>query len=154
MIMRVDTIIYTDEPEKIITSDRTLHFTNQLVKNESENENISGLSTNTCIINGISVQSKQALIYKLMLWKKNTFNNIDMNLDTYIGCIDIDLTSKDTIKMENNPYRLNIEDIRFIYQDLDSTNTLHISLLNMSDEIKKSGIDGEIKLDIKVSPRL
>lgn len=145
-----------NKPEKIeiITTNRTTHFTDQLLINEFENENINGLSANNCIIYGVSIQSKQALHFKLVFWKKNTFNNDDMNLDTYIGDIDLDLTTKPVFKIGNPVYRLNVEDTKIVYQDLNLLTTLHISLLNLSNETKQAGVNGEVKLDIKLSPRL
>jgi len=150
------TVTDVSKPEKIeiITTNTTTHFTNQFLTNEFENENITGLSANNCIICGVSIQSKQSLHFKLVFWKKNTFNNVSLNLDTYIGDIDLDLTTNPAFKIGNNTYRLNVEDTKLVYQDLNLLTTLHMSLLNLSNETKQAGVNGEVKLDIKVSPRL
>ncbi len=155
MSQQLDINLDINKPEKIeiLTTNSTIHFTEELLKNEFENEDITNLHSNNCVINGISILSKQALNFRLLFWKNNTFNNSNINNNSYIGNIELDLTSNPTINFDSF-YRLNVEDAKLTYIDLDNLNTLHISLLNLSNETKKAGIDGEVKLDIKLSPRL
>jgi len=140
--------------KNIIQTDKDIHFTQELLQNNCENE-ILNLPTNKCVIDGVTVQSKQPLNYKLIIFGNNYFNNSNMNIEKFIGSIDIDMTQSPTFRIDNsNQYRLNSEDLRIFYTDYNETNKLYISLMNTSIPPKISGIDGEIQINIKISPRL
>jgi len=140
--------------KNIIQTDKYIHFTQELLQNQCENE-ILNLPTNKCVIDGITIQSKQPLNYKLIIFGNNYFNNSNMNIEKFIGSIDLNLTQSQTFRIDNsNQYRLNSEDLRIFYQDYNETNKLYISLMNMSTAPKVSGIDGDIQINIKISPRL
>ena len=140
--------------KNIIQTDKDIHFTQELLQNNCENE-ILNLPTNKCVIDGVTIQSKQPLNYKLIIFGNNYFNNSNMNIEKFIGSIDIDMTQSPTFRIDNsNQYRLNSEDLRIFYTDYNETNKLYISLMNMSITPKIFGIDGEIQINIKISPRL
>jgi len=76
---------------ELIRSDKDLHFTGSLAKNESGQENITGLLLNKIIIKKISIRSKQYLEYRLLFFSKDTFTKDDLNSDTFIGEVDLNL---------------------------------------------------------------
>jgi len=140
--------------KNIIQTDKDIHFTQEILQNNCENE-ILNLPTNKCVIDGVSIQSKQPLKYRLIIFGNNYFNNSNMNIEKFIGSIELDLTQSSTFRINNsNQYRLNSEDLRIFYQDYNETNKLYVSLMNMSTTPKVNGIDGEIQINIKISPRL
>jgi len=140
--------------KNIIQTDKDIHFTQKLLQNQCENETLN-LPTNKCVIDGVTVQSKQPLNYKLIIFGNNYFNNSNMNIEKFIGSIDLDMTQSPTFRIDNsNQYRLNSEDLRIFYTDYNETNKLYVSLMNMSITPKIFGIDGEIQINIKISPRL
>jgi len=140
--------------KNIISTDKDVHFTQELLQNQCENETLN-LPTNKCVIDGITIQSKQPLNYKLIIFGNNYFDNPDMNIEKFIGSIDLDMTQSPTFRINNsNQYRLNIEDLNINYQDYNETNKIYVSLMNMSLTPKKSGADGEIQINIKISPSL
>jgi len=140
--------------KNIISTDKDIHFTQEILQNQCENE-ILNLPTNKCVIDGVAIQSKQPLKYKLIIYGNNYFNNSNMNIEKLIGSIDLDLTQSPTFRINNsNQYRLNSEDLKIFYQDYNETNKLYVSLMNMSNNPKLSGLSGEIQINIKISPRL
>jgi len=140
--------------QNIIQTDKDVHFTQEILQNQCENE-ILNLPTNKCVIDGITIQSKQPLNYKLIIFGNNYFNNSNMNIEKFIGSIDLDMTQSPTFRIDNsNQYRLNSEDLNLFYTDYNETNKLYISLMNMSITPKLNGVDGEIQINIKISPRL
>jgi len=139
---------------EIIETNKDTHFTESITQNNCENETISVI-TNKYVINGISIQSKQPLNYRLLVWGSNNFNNSNLNTEKYIGCINLDLSTKEAFQINNeNQYRLNIENLQLQYQDFQSTNNLYIGLMNLSPTTKQSGSNGEVKLIIKLNSRL
>jgi len=74
-----------------VRSDKDVHFTGELVKNASKQENITGLASNKVIITGISIRSKQALNLRLLFFSKDLFTDSDLDEDTLVGAVDLDL---------------------------------------------------------------
>lgn len=140
--------------KNIISTDKDVHFTQELLQNQCENETLN-LPTNKCVIDGVSIQSKQPLKYRLIIFGNNYFSNSNMNIEKYIGDIELDLTQSPTFRInDSNQYRLNSEDLKISYQDYDETNKIYVSLMNESPTSKLSGMNGEIQINIKISPRL
>lgn len=79
-------------PSRSVVSDADIHFTKELAKNESEQENISGLVSNKIIIRNVAINSVQALHFRLEFYSKDSFTDSDLNEDTFIGAVDLDLT--------------------------------------------------------------
>lgn len=140
--------------KNIISTDKDVHFTQELLQNQCENETLN-LPTNKCVIDGVSIQSKQPLKYRLIIFGNNYFSNSNMNTEKYIGDIELDLTQSPAFRInDSNQYRLNSEDLKISYQDYNETNIIHLSLMNESPTSKLSGMNGEIQINIKISPRL
>ena len=151
----LQTVISKAEEIEIINTDKDLHFTEQITVNRQEKENITGLSGNKYLIRGVNIQSDQNLKYRLIFWSKDTFNNTDLDTDSYIDDVILDMTKSSAFKIDDaNQYRLNVSSLDILYEDYDQTKELHISLQNLSSVSKNAGSTGEVQLDIKMSPRL
>lgn len=136
-----------------IKSDKDSHFSGALGQYAKENESLSGLITNKIRINGIAILSDQQLKYKVQLWRKDTFDNADLDEDTFIGEVDLDLGVYGWQVGGTGKYYMYVGDLKLDYLDEDNTNELHISLMNMSGTGKVAGTSGEVVVLITYSPR-
>jgi len=152
----LQTVVSKAEEIEIINTDKDLHFTGQITINSHEKENITGLLGNKYLIRGVNIQSNQNLKYRLIFWSKDIFDNTDLNTDSYIDDVELDMTSSTSaFRIDSaDQYRLNVSSLDISYEDYDQTKELHISLQNLSAVSKNAGSTGEVQLDIKMSPRL
>ena len=152
-VMQAD--ISKAERIEIIETVSTTHFTGAIVMNAHESENITGLVGNRYMIRGINVQSDQPLKFMLEFYGKDTFDSTDIDVDSFIDHVEIDLSSYPTFRVNGaDQYKLNVGDLEILYEDYDATNELHISLHNLSPTTKAAGAAGAVQFDIKMSPRL
>ena len=79
-------------PSRNVVSNAAQHFTLELAKNESEQENLIGLISSNILIRNVAINSAQALHFRLELYSKDTFTDSDLDVDTFIGAVDLDLT--------------------------------------------------------------
>lgn len=147
-----------DKAEKISTL-RTLkgtHFTGAITRTNQETENIAGLTDNKIYIRGINVQSIQNLEYRLIFWTRNTFEDTDLDVDTFIDDVIIDMSdTESTFRIGSaNQYYLNVSSLNILYEDEDGNNELHVSLQNLSPTDKAAGASGYIQVDFKYTPRI
>lgn len=144
------------EKISIIKTDKDTHFTSAIVQFNHETENLTGLTDNKIFIRGVNIQSDQNLKFRLIFWTKDTFADTDLDLDTYIDDVILDMSdTTNTFRINNTgQYYLNVSDLNILYEDEDSSNELHISLQNLSAVSKNAGATGEVQLDIKYAPRL
>lgn len=75
-----------------IRSDKDVHFTGALAKNESEQENLTELISNKIIIQGVAISAAQSLHFRLEFYSKDSFTDSDLDEDTFIGAVELDLT--------------------------------------------------------------
>lgn len=143
------------EKIEIISTDKDTHFTGTINYLDHEKENITGLTVNKYMIRGVNIQSIQPLKFRLVFWGKDTFDNTDLDVDSYIDDVELDMSQDPAFRINNaNQYRLNVGDLNILYEDYDVTNELHISLQNLSATAKNAGATGYVQLDIKMTPRL
>jgi len=144
------------EKISIIETDKDTHFTGAISQYDHEEENLTGLTDNRIFVRGVNIQSDQNLKFRLIFWTKDTFADTDLNDDSYIDDVILDMSdSENTFRINNtNQYYLNVSDLNILYEDEDATNELHISLQNLSPTDKAAGATGEVQLDIKYAPRL
>jgi len=74
-----------------IRSDKDIHFTGSLAKNAGEEENLTGLISNKIKITGIVIHSDQNLHFQLQFYSKDTFTDSDLDEDTFVGAVDLDV---------------------------------------------------------------
>lgn len=151
----LQTVVSKAEEIEIINTDKDIHFTETITINNQEKENITGLLGNKYLIRGVNVQSDQQLKYRLIFWGKDTFDDTDLDINSYIDDVELDFTSTSAFQIgSTGQYYLNVGSLDILYEDADNTKELHISLQNLSAVSKNSGSTGEVQLDIKMSPRL
>ncbi|GAI56973.1 unnamed protein product, partial [marine sediment metagenome] len=76
-----------------LKSDKDDHFTGALTTGNKEDVNLVGLLGNKVIITNIAIQADQNLDLYLMFWRKDTFENSDLDVDTFIGAVQLDLST-------------------------------------------------------------
>ena len=79
-------------PSRNVVSDANLHFTEALVKNESEQESLTGLVSNRILIRNVALNTSQLLHFRLEFYSRDTFTDSDLDVDTFIGAVELDLT--------------------------------------------------------------
>jgi len=150
------TNVSKSEKISIIETDKDTHFTGLISQWNHEEENLTGLTDDRIFVRGVNIQSDQNLKFRLIFWTKDTFANTNLNDDSYIDDVILDMSdAENTFRINNaNQYYLNVSDLNILYEDEDETNELHISLQNLSPIDKAAGATGEVQLDIKYAPRL
>lgn len=150
---RVD--VHKSEKIETYSTVSTLHFTGAIALYGNETENITGLSSNKMTIKDINIQSMQPLIWLLQFYGSDGFDDTDLDADSYLSEIELDMTEEPAFRVNNaGQYKLNLNGLEILYEDYDKTNELHLMLQNNSATSKISGTTGAVQLDIKVSPRL
>ena len=76
-----------------IRSDKDTHFTGSLAKNVGEEENLTGLIANRIKITEVTIHSDQPLHYQLQFFSKDTFVDSDLDYDTFVGAVELDLST-------------------------------------------------------------
>jgi len=146
-------------PAVHLDSDKDIHFTTAIAVNAKEDENIAGLTKNKILIVGVAIQAKVPLQdvpkhYRAIFWRTDGFDDVDLDLDRFIGAVELNLVNGWQIAGANQYYwdeklgRGNgIE-----YTDEDGSNELHVSLQNLGVGAKTAGVNGEVKLTISYVP--
>lgn len=149
------TAISKAEKIEIYSTDSTLHFTGAIVLNAMETVDLTGLLSNRYMIRGVNIQSMQPLIYNLIFWSSDTFEDVTLNTDSYIDNVELDMSVAPAFRINGaNQYYLNVGDLAIIYEDFDISRELHMGLQNTSAVAKIAGAAGAVQIDIKMSPRL
>ena len=145
-VKELRTVIYT------ISSDKDLHFTSQLVKNAVEREDLTGLRSNRIRISKISIQADQQLLFEVLLYGTDAFEEADLDDDRFVASVELNLPTYGFQQTENQ-WRLDVENLNIDYIDVDSTKEIHVVLRNLSPTTKTAGADGEVKLEFLCEAR-
>lgn len=158
MIRTGITNIKKSESIQFVKTNTLVHFTDAIVRYAHETENLNGLSADKIVIKEINVQSAQPLKYKLWLWSNDTFDDTNLNIDSFKTSVLLDFSGTDdeTVDRLNNAnqYYLDIIGLNILYEDLDESNEIHCSLQNLSSIDKIAGAAGAVQLDVAYAPRL
>lgn len=133
----------------------TIHFTGAISLYGNEKANITGLSANKMTIKDINIQSMQPLIWLLQFYGSDTFESTDLDADTFLDEIELDMSEDPAFRVNNaNQYKLNRSGLNILYEDYDNTKELHLMLQNKSSTAKIAGASGAVQIDIRMTPRL
>ncbi|GAI23821.1 unnamed protein product, partial [marine sediment metagenome] len=133
--------------------DKDTNFILALTTGNKEDANLAGLLSNKIRILDIAIQADQNLDLWLMFWRKDTFNNIDLDVDAFIGMVQLDLATFGKQVGGAGQYYMSIEDVNLDYEDEDESNELHVSLYNADAAAKNAGATGEISVFVKYELR-
>jgi len=146
--------------EKAVKSDVTFLktdangvFLSEIVQNAKEDADLSGLTSNAVAILAVIIQGKEQLSYRVIFWSKDTFDNANLDEDTYIDHVDLDLSNLGIqIAGAGQFYLTQRLDPPLLYIDEDKSRELHVSLQNIDATTKTAGVDGQVRLIFAVSP--
>lgn len=152
----MQTDVSKSEKISIVETDKDVEFTGLISQYDHEEVNLTGLTDNRIFVRGVNIQADQNLKFRLIFWTKDTFANTDLDEDSYIDDVILDMSdTENTFRINNaGQYYLNVSDLNILYEDKDASNELHISLQNLSPTDKAAGATGEVQMDIKYAPRL
>jgi len=140
------TVIYS------VPSDKDIHFTSQLVKNAVERENIPGLRTNRVRISKVSIQADQRLLFEVLLYGSDKFEEADLDDDRFIASVELNLPTYG-FQQTTSQWKLEIPNLNIDCVDLDRTKELHVVLRNLSPTAKNAGATGEVKVEFLCESR-
>ncbi len=140
-------ILSLEEPEWLVT-DKDVEFTGAIPQNAKEDENLTGLAANKIVITDVMIEGEEDLAFYLLFWSTDAFENADLDVDTFLGFVDLDIPSNGFRIGAANQYYLNVTDVNLNYEDEDATNELHVSLLCRTAAGKTAGVPGEVKVKI------
>jgi len=135
-----------------LASDKDTHFTGAIIQNATEEENLTGLTSNKITITKIVIQADQALDFAVLLFGKDTFDATDLDTDSFQSFVELDLSAHGIQIGATGQYYFDLSDLSIDYIDEDSTDELHIALLNKSATSKTAGAAGEVKITITYTP--
>jgi len=130
-------------------------FGNALAMNYMQTIHLSGLVANKIKIIAVNGQSVQNLKYRLIFWSSSTADDTILNDDKYVTDVVMDFTDTlSTFQIDTggglvNQYYLDVSALEALYEDEDSTVTLHVSLQNLSAIAKIAGALGAVQFDFK-----
>lgn len=138
-------------------SDKDTHFTGSIATNAKEDENITGLESNSGLITSVTIISDQNLAWELYFWGTDGFDDTsDLDGEYFLGRITFAASDGDQIGAANQ-YRYTTANISQPFQpiryvDADLTDELHISLINRSTTSKTAGATGEVVVLVAFDP--
>lgn len=139
----------------LIRSDKDVNFTTAIAVNAKEDENLAGLQSDKILITNVAILSDEQKYYRVLFYTRDTFDNVNLDLDTFIGQVDLDLNTNGfqiggTSKWlwSERPGRGN----GLEYVDEDASLELHVALQNLGLEPKTAGANGEVVLKISYLP--
>jgi len=133
-------------PFHTLRSDKDSHFTGAIAQNAVEEENLTDLIGNKVKITGIIVLSDQQLDYRVIFYSTDGFANTDLNLDTLINEVELDLPSYGFRIAGTGKYCMVVTGLDIDYIDDDASEELHVALQNLSSTSKTAGANGEVIL--------
>lgn len=133
-------------PFYTLRSDKDDHFTGAIAQNAVEEENLTGLIANKVKVTGIIILADQQLDYRVALFSTDGFANTDLDLDTLINEVELDLLSYGWRIAGTGKYCMVVTGLDIDYIDDDASKELHVALQNLSSTSKTAGSDGEVVL--------
>ena len=136
-------------------TDKDTHFTTAIAANGgTEEENLAIPSkVDYCAVHQIRIIGDEALDFRLMFFATDGFADTDLDADTFLGWVDIDLENDGVQIGGSGPYYLDARlAIPLLYRDDDRTQEFHIALQNNSTSAKTAGASGEVSIEIMFEP--
>lgn len=140
-----------------VVSDKDLDFTEALAENRMEIESLSfpnswsKVELHECIIENVTIQSKQNLEWDVWFFSTAGGNDADLDSDTFIDGFNFPKTEGGQIENKGQYYYVSpTNHIAVPFKDENMTSKIHIGLINRSATAKYTGASGEVKIRIMV----
>ena len=140
----VASVYSVGETREWLEIDGDTYFTDALIQDASENENLTIDRDEITLLN-ISLYAIEQLKYRMWFYSRDTFAANDL-----LGYIDFDLPTTGITKVigATTYYYYNISDVDIPYRDADETSELHIQIENKSVAAKTAGAAGKVQISI------
>ncbi|GAI96868.1 unnamed protein product, partial [marine sediment metagenome] len=99
-------------------------------------EDLTGLLSSKIRIVGLAIQSIQQLHYRAIFWRRDTFENADLDVDAFISEQELDLTAIGYQIGGADQWYGALTSLNIDYEDEDESSELHVSLQNLSAAAK------------------
>jgi len=142
---KVETIFYT------IRSAKAVNFTGAIVQNAKQDATLTGLASNKIRIKRMKFQSLQNLAWQLYCWKTSTTDDTDLDIDSFCGRVTLSAAQGEQIGGANQ-YYYDSGPLDIIYECLDGTFALDISLVNRDAVAKIAGASGYAIVEVEYEP--
>lgn len=151
--------IKKSEELKILSTDKDLHFNDEILLNAIEYEDIDGLISSKISIRGIYLQAIEARLYTLWLWKDSGHANVNLNVDSNKDMINLDVGTSGKRIAGAGQWYLPLTGLTVSYEDTEApsaagTYKFHCGLMVSSGATKPAGVAGQVQIDLSYSPRL
>jgi len=140
----VASIYSIGETREWLEIDGDTYFTDALVQDASEDENLTIDRDEITLLN-VSLYSIQQLKYRLWFYSRDTFA-----VDDILGYVDFDLPATNITKVigATTYYYYNITDVDIPYRDANETSELHMQVENKSVAAKIAGAGGKVQISV------
>lgn len=136
-----------EEPEWLVT-DKDTHFTEAIAQNAKEDENLAGLAANKVVITDVMIEADENLQFYLLFWSTDGIDDTDLDDDSFLGFVDLDIPNNGFRIAGAGQYYLNVTDVNLHYEDEDASTELHVSLLCRTAAGKTAAAAGDVKVKI------
>ena len=140
-----------------VVSDKDLNFTEALAGNRMEIESLafpyswSKVELHECIIENVTIQSKQNLEWDVWIFSTSGGNSSDLDSDTFLDGFNFPKTEGWQIEDKGQYYYVSpTNHIAVPFKDEDMTAKIHVGLINRSTQAKYTGASGEVKVRLMV----
>lgn len=127
-----------------LRTDKDSHFSGAIAQNATEEEDITGLTTNRIRITRVTILSDENLDYRLLFFNKDSFADTDLDDDRFIDELELDLPSYGFQIAGAGQYMMTVNGLEIDYDDQDGSRELHIALQCLSAAGKTAGANGEV----------
>lgn len=135
-----------------IKTDKDDNFVDAIVQNAMDEENILNFP-DLAEIRHVVIESDQNLYYQLFFYRTDGFASADLDIDSFIGWINLDLATHGEQIAGAGKWLLDVRLTEpLLYQDSDASQELHIGLVNRSAAAKIAGVTGEVVIKIGFTP--
>jgi hypothetical protein len=141
-----------------IRTDKDVHFTGALATGAYEEENIeTALSCKKMAVLQAEMLSDQNLDYELWFFSKDTYDDVNLDDDAFLGKLDFDLATDGYQYGGSGKYYLSHEyaqPLILIDDDVGSGQgaEIHVALMNRDAVSKAAGGTGEVVVILTVEP--
>jgi hypothetical protein len=124
-----------------ISSDKDLHFTDEILQNAMETENIFmpadwiTIRIDKVLVFGLVLQASRKLEYDVVFWPTDGHDNTDLDLDRSLGYVNFAKSDGKQIAGANQ-FRYLSEKLSIPYIDEDQSSEFHVGLINRSSTTK------------------
>lgn len=133
-------------------TDKDLHFVDVIATNAMDAEDITPFP-NKAEIRQVVIEAIQPLDFELWFWRTNGYADVDLDIDSFIGWVNLDLNTHGQQIAGAGQYYLDTRLTEpLLYHDLDNSQTLHIGLVNRDAVAKANAAAGYVVIKIGYTP--